>query len=327
MKIRTRITEMLGVEYPIMMGGIKGVGRAPLAAAVSNAGGFGAITASCFQDARDLKKEIDLMRTLTDKPFGVNISMNPGAGSDYGELTAAYVNVVCEEGLVAVETSGRNPEGLLKQLHNSGVKVIHKVASAKFAAKAASVGVDAVACIGFESGGHTGLDEVAGQIVLERTLQLIDIPVLYAAGVVDGKGLMSALALGAEGVTMGSRFMISKESGVHQKMKEWIVSHKETDTIMVQGSIRNPLRAVKNDMAYRVLGFEQHQPAIEEIMPLINGKRHDEALANGDIDNCLFSCGQAMGLIHDIPTVQEIMDNMIMTAEESYCKLNRMISL
>lgn len=267
------------------------------------------------------------MRELTDRPFGVNISMNPGAGSDYGPLTDGYVSVVCEEGIAAVETSGRSPEGIVPRLHDSGVKVIHKVASARFALKAQQAGADAVACIGYESGGHSGLDQVSGHIVLQKTLRAVHIPVLCAASVVDGRGLLSALALGADGVTLGTRFLCSQESPVHPKMKEWMVAHGETDTMIIQRSIRNPIRAIKNDMAYRVLGFETMagQPKIDEIMKLINGKRSDDAMAAGDIDNCLFSCGQSIGLIDDIPTVQDIVQNMVSTAESSYVRLQQML--
>ena len=334
MKFQTRMTQMLGIEYPIMLGGIKGLGRAQLAAAVSNAGGFGVITAGCFTNADDpgeaLRQEIRRMRELTDKPFGVNISMNPGVGSDYGPLTNAFVKVVCEEGIVAVETSGRNPDGVVPILHDHGVKVIHKVASARFARSAVEkAGVDAVACIGYESGGHSGLDQVSGSIVLQRTLELVDVPVLCAASVVDGKGLMGALAMGAEGAVIGSRFICSKESPAHQNAKAWVVSHEETDTMLIQRSIRNPIRAIKNDIAFRVLGFEtmKGQPKISEIMPLINGKDSDAAMERGDIENCIFSAGQGMGLIHDIPSVQEIVDNMIRTAEESYARLQNLVAL
>ena len=331
MEFATRMTKMLGIRYPVMLGGIKGVGRAPLAAAVSNAGGFGVVTAGCFATCEDpfgeLRREIHTMRELTDKPFGVNISMNPGIGSDYGPLTNGFVDVVCEEGIPAVETSGRSPDGIVPKLHEHGIKVIHKVASARFAVKAEQAGADMVACIGYESGGHSGLDQVSGHVVLQKALEQVQIPVLCAASIVDGNGLMSALALGAEGVTIGSRFICSQESPVHPRMKEWLVAHGETDTMLIQRSIRNPIRAIKNDLAYRVLGFETMagQPKISEIMPLINGKRSDEALAAGDIENCLFSCGQSVGLIHDIPTIQEIMDRMIKTAEASYMRLQQIV--
>ena len=332
MEFHTKMTDLLHVRYPIMLGGIKGLGRAPLAAAVSNAGGFGVITAGCFSNCADpveaLRDEIRHTRELTDKPFGVNISMNPGAGSDYGPLTNGFVEVVCQEGIPAVETSGRSPDGIVGRLHDNGVKVIHKVASARFARKAEQAGVDAVACIGYESGGHSGLDQVSGHIVLQRTLSMVHVPVLCAASVVNGPGLLSALALGAEGVTIGTRFICSQESPAHPKMKEWIVAHNETDTMLVQRSIRNPIRAIKNDMAYRVLGYETMagQPKISEIMPLINGQRSDEAMAAGDIENCLFSCGQGMGLIQDIPTIAEIVEEMIRTAGESYLRLQSMLS-
>jgi len=329
MQFDTPFTRMLGVRYPIMLGGLRGHGRAELAAAVSNAGGFGVITAGCFSSGAELRAEIEKTRSLTHQPFGVNISMNPGVGSDYGALTNEFVNVVCEEKPVAVETSGRSPEGIIDQLHAAGIKVIHKVPSARFAAKAERVGADMVSCIGYESGGHTGNDLVAGQIVLQHALELVHIPVICAGSVVDGKGFLAALAMGCAGVTMGTRFLISKESPAHPDYKAWAVSHAETDTMLVQRSIRNPLRVIKNDQAMRVAGYEAVNPApkIEQIMPLITGKRTDAAMAAGDVEGGLYSCGQGIGLIHDIPSCAEIIQNIVSTAQECYRNMERMITV
>lgn len=326
-EIKTRITEMLGIKFPIVLGGMKGLGNHRLAAAVSNAGGLGMITSGNFKNIEDLKREIQITRNLTDKPFGVNISLNPGAGSNYGAMTKAYVDLVCEEGITTVETSGYSPEGIVKQLHKNGIKVIHKVPSARFALKAAKTGVDAVAVVGYESGGHPGLDYVAGQIVLQKVCQQLDIPILLGAGVIDGKGLVSALALGADGVLLGTRFAISQESPAHQNMKQWLLNAHETDTCIAQESIRNPIRVIKNGQSLKVIDFETSNPSIDQLMPLINGAHADEAMAIGDVQNCLFSIGQAVGLINDIPTVQEIVDMVITTAEDAVKRINNMLRL
>ena len=324
MKIRSRITEMLGVDYPILMGGIKALGNHELASAVSNAGGFGMVTAQNFLDADSLKREIKLTKSLTNKPFGVNISILPG--DDWTERIDAWVKTVIEEEIPAVETSGgMGPERIVQKLKNHGIKVIHKVSTVRYALKAAKAGVDAVTVIGYESGGHLGMDQVAGQILLQKACQQLDIPILFAAGVVDGKGLVSALALGAEGVVLGSRFVLSRESPLHQNMKELLLKSQETDTVVTQRSIRNTLRAVKNNHALKVLGFETSFPTLQQLMPLISGAASDEAVMRGDVQNCLFSIGECVGLMNDIPTIQEIVDRIIATAEDAIRRINSMI--
>lgn len=316
--LKTKITELLGIEYPIIQGGMQWLSRAELAAAVSNAGGLGIITVATHPTKEQLVKEIRKTRGLTDKPFGVNISMLPSVTS--GDMTPKYVEAVIEEKVPVVETAGRNPKSFINDLHKAGIKLIHKVPAARFAKKAEEIGADAVTVVGFECGGHPGLDDVPTAIVLNKTAKTVNIPILAGGGIVDGRGLLSALSLGADGIVLGTRFVATKECIAHPAYKEWIIKAKETDTIIIERSIRNPLRAMKNNAAYQVLGMEASGATLQQLMTIISGKIGKKALFEGDLEGGTFAIGQAVGLIDEIKSVEEVVKGMVAEAEELYQK-------
>ncbi len=318
----TRITKMLGIKYPILMGGLQWLAKAEMVSAVSNAGGMGFITAVSFPNGEELRAEIKKTRDMTDKPFGVNISMLPVIMPN--DMTEAYIDVVCEEGIPAVETAGRNPEPYLPKLKSAGVKVIHKVPAVRFAQKAERVGVDAVTIVGFECGGHPGMDDVPTLIVLPKTAETISIPIVAAGGFCDGKGLVTALCLGADAILMGTRFMASKECPMHENFKRWLVQAQETDTIVVERSIRNPARIIKNEAALTVAEMEKKGATLEELIPVISGKVGREAYLSGDINRGCIACGQVVGRIYEIKSIAEIINDIITQAEQVLEKLNTM---
>lgn len=317
---QTRITQMLGIRYPILMGGLQWLARAEMVSAVSNAGGLGFITAVSFPSGKELREEIRKTRDMTDKPFGVNISMLPVIMPN--DMTEEYVDVVCEEGIPVVETAGRNPEPYLPKLKSAGVKVIHKVPAVRYAQKAERVGVDAVTIVGFECGGHPGMDDVPTLIVLPKTAETLSIPVVAAGGFCDGKGLVAALCLGAEAILMGTRFMASKECPIHENFKRWLVQAQETDTIIVERSIRNPARIMKNEAALTVAHMEEQGASLDELLPVISGKVGREAYLSGDVNRGCIACGQVVGRIYEIKSIAEIVSDIMSEAERILNKLN-----
>ncbi len=320
---KTRITEMLGIEYPIIQGGMQWLSRAELAAAVSEAGGLGLIAAASFPDPEELRDELKKARTLTQKPIGVNISMLPVLMD--GDLTQRYVNVVVEEKIPVVETSGRNPEPLVPPLKEGGVKIFHKVPAVRFARKAESVGADAVTIVGFECGGHPGMDDVTSMILIPRAAESIDIPVIAGGGIADGRGLMAALALGAEAVVMGTRFLATEECPAHANFKEWLVEAQETDTMMIERSIRNAVRVMRNETAEKVLEMENKGATLDELIVYISGAVGREAWTSGDLDGATIACGQNVGLIHEVKTVKEVIDDIVSDARKISGRLNAIV--
>lgn len=317
----TRITKMLGIKYPILMGGLQWLAKSEMVSAVSNAGGMGFITAVSFPSGEELRAEIKKTRDMTDKPFGVNISMLPVIMPN--DMTETYVDIVCEEGIPVVETAGRNPEPYLPKLKSAGVKVIHKVPAVRFAQKAERVGVDAVTIVGFECGGHPGMDEVPTLIALPKTAETVSIPVVAAGGFCDGKGLISALCLGADAILMGTRFMASKECPMHENFKRWLVQAQETDTIVVERSIRNPARIIKNEAALTVANMEKEGATLQDLLPVISGKVGREAYLSGDVNRGCIACGQVVGRIYEIKSIAEIINDIMTQAEQILEKLNK----
>ncbi len=320
---KTRITEMLGIEYPIISGGMQWLSKAELASAVSEAGGLGLITAGSFPDPEELRDEIKKTRTLTQKPFGVNISMLPILME--GDITKRYVDVVVSEKVPVVETSGRSPESLVPALKEGGVKIIHKVPAVRFARKAESVGADAVTIVGFECGGHPGMDDVTSMILIPRAVESVDIPVVAGGGIADARGFTAALALGAEAVVMGTRFLATKECPAHPNFKEWLVEAQETDTMMIERSIRNAVRVMRNETAEKVLEMEQKGATLDELIVFISGKVGKEAWMSGDLDGATIACGQNIGLIHEVKTVKEVIDEIVNGAREIAGRLNGIV--
>ncbi|UCD57171.1 MAG: nitronate monooxygenase [Candidatus Hydrogenedentota bacterium] len=320
---KTRITEMLGIEYPIIQGGMQWLSKAELASAVSEAGGLGIMTAASFPDPSELRDEIQKARSLTKKPFGVNVSMLPVMME--GDITKRYIEVIVDERIPVVETSGRNPESLVPALKEGGVKLIHKVPAVRFARKAESVGADAVTIVGFECGGHPGMDDVTSMILIPRAAENLNIPVIAGGGIADARGFVAALALGAEGVVMGTRFLATKECPAHANFKEWLVEAQETDTMMIERSIRNAVRVIKNETAQKVLEMEQQGATLDELLVYISGKVGQQAWLSGDLDGATIACGQNVGLIHEVLTVKDVIENIVNGAREILARLNGII--
>lgn len=312
--IQTRITELFGIEKPIIQGGLMWIARAELASAVANAGGIGFMTALTFPDPEDLRAEIRKCRQMTDKPFGINLTFLPTlAPPDY----PAYIRVCIEEGIRFIETAGRNPEPYIDQIKSAGIKVIHKCTSVRHAQKAEKIGCDAIGIDGFEAAGHPGEDDVTSLILVPCTRDGIGLPLVASGGFADGRGLAAALALGADAINMGTRFVATKEAPVHENVKQALVRHGERDTRLIMRSLRNTERVLHNTAADKVIEIEQ-QPGdtlIEDIVPYVAGRVGKEMLEDGNMETGTLAAGQCMGLMRDIPTVRELLDRIVAEAE------------
>jgi len=309
---KTRVTELFGIEYPIIQGALGGgLSRAELVSAVSNAGGLGMITSLNYTTSDELRQEIKKTKDMTDKPFAVNVTLLPTMRPvNYEE----YFTAALEEGVKVFETSGRNPEPYMKLLKDAGAKIMHKAGSARHARTAERIGVNAVSIVSFEAAGHPLPDDVAASVLIPACVDAVQIPVIAAGGIADGRGFVSALAMGAEGVLMGTRFTISKECSLNPKAKEWLLQLSEADTMLIHKAINNTERVVKTDFAKKILEMEEKGAPLEEILPLISGEKVREAYNSGDISDALFTVGQVVGLVHDIPSVKEIIEGIISEA-------------
>ena len=312
--MKTRLTEMFGVQHPIVMGGMTGVGYADLVAAVANAGALGFLTAHMFDSAESLAKEIQRVRDQTDKPFGVNMTILPSINPiPYDE----YRRAICETGVKIVETAGRSPEPHLPDFKANDVKVIHKCTSVRHAVTAARLGVDVISIDGFECAGHPGEDDVTIMVLLPATVDAVDIPVIASGGMADGRSLVAALALGAEGVNMGTRFLATKESGVHENVKKQIVQNTERDTVLINRTLRNTARVARNAISEQVAEIQRDPTkTFDDVKELVAGVRgRANVLEGGDIDGGIWTAGQSQALIHDIPTCKELVANIMKQAE------------
>ena len=314
--MNTRITELFGIEHPIIQGGMHYVGYAELAAAVSNAGGLGIITALTQPTPEDLAKEIARCQELTDKPFGVNITILPM----FGEVSYAdYIRVVVESGVRIVETAGRNPEPYLPAFKDARIKVIHKCTSVRHSLKAERIGCDAVSVDGFECGGHPGEDDIPNMILLPRAAEELSIPFVASGGMADARSLVASLAMGADGMNMGTRFIATKEAPVHENVKQALVDADELQTRLIMRPLRNTERVLNNAATEQVLEIELQKGSdlgIEDIRHLVAGTEGRKVLQQGEMDAGVFSCGMVIGLIHDIPTCKELIDRIMAEAEE-----------
>ena len=312
--MKTRITELFSIKHPIIQGGMHFVGFAELAAAVSNAGGLGIITGLTQRTPDDLAKEIARCRTMTDKPFGVNLTFLPVVNApDY----PGYVKAIIDGGVKAVETAGNNPQKWLPALKEAGVKVIHKCTSVRHSLKAESIGCDAVSVDGFECGGHPGEDDVPNMILLPRAADELKIPFVASGGMADARSLVAALAMGAEGMNMGTRFMATKEAPIHESVKKAIVAASELDTRLVMRPLRNTERVLTNAAVERLLVKERElgsKITFADIAPEVAGI-YPRVMIDGEMDSGAWSCGMVAGLIHDIPTVKELIDRIMADAE------------
>ena len=313
--MKTRITELLGIQHPIIQGGMHYVGFAQLAAAVSNAGGLGIITALTQKTPELLAKEIAKCREMTDKPFGVNLTFLPTfSAPPYDEYIAAIV----EGGVRIVETAGRSPEKYMPAMKTHGVKVIHKCTSVRHALKAESIGCDAVSVDGFECGGHPGEDDIPNMILLPRAAEELKVPFVASGGMADARSLVAALALGADGMNMGTRFIATQEAPVHPRVKQAIVDASELDTRLIMRPLRNTERVLTNDAVERLLKIEREKGKdlkIDDIHDQVAGV-YPRVMIDGDLEAGAWSCGMVAGLIHDIPTCQALIDRIMSEAEQ-----------
>lgn len=313
--MKTRITELFGIKHPIIQGGMHYVGFAELAAAVSEAGGLGMITGLTQRTPELLAKEIARARDMTDKKFGVNLTFLPTfADPPYPE----YIAAIIEGGIEIVETAGRSPEAHMSTLKDAGIKVIHKCTSVRHALKAQAIGCDAVSIDGFECGGHPGEDDMPNMILLPRAADELDIPFVASGGMADARSLVGALALGAEGINMGTRFVATKDAPVHQNVKDAIVAASEFDTRLVMRSLRNTERVLRNAGVDRLIEIEQQKGKdlkIEDILEQVAGV-YPKVMREGNMDAGAWSCGLVVGLIHDVPSVKELIDRIMSEAEE-----------
>lgn len=312
--MKTAITELFGIQHPIIQGGMHFVGFAELAAAVSNAGGLGIITGLTQKTPELLAKEIARCHDMTDKPFGVNLTFLPTfAKPPYPE----YIAAIKEGGIKAVETAGRSPEEYMPALKAAGIKVIHKCTSVRHSLKAERIGCDAVSVDGFECGGHPGEDDVPNMILLPRAADELKIPFVASGGMADARSLVAALAMGASGMNMGTRFIATKEAPVHDNVKQALVKATELDTRLIMRALRNTERVLRNKNVDRLIEIEREKGAnlkIDDIMDQVAGV-YPRVMIDGDLDAGAWSCGMMVGLIHDIPTVKELIDRIMRDAE------------
>jgi len=313
--MKTRITELLGIEHPIIQGGMHYVGFAELAAAVSNAGGLGTITGLTQKTPADLASEIAKCNDLTDKPFAVNLTFLPTVSSpDY----PGYIKSIIEGGVKVVETAGRNPAQVLPHLKDAGIVVIHKCTSVRHSLKAQEIGCDAVSVDGFECGGHPGEDDIPNMILLPRAADELEIPFVSSGGQADARSLVASLAMGADGMNMGTRFMCTKEAPIHQNVKDAIIAATELDTRLIMRPLRNTERVLNNDAVERVLAVEQEKGSditFDDVMEDVAGV-YPKVMIDGDMDVGAWSCGMVAGLINDNPTCKELIDRIMAEAND-----------
>ena len=317
--MKTRITELFGIEHPVIQGGMHHVGFAEMAAAVSNAGGLGIITGLTQKSPEDLANEIAKCNDMTDKPFGVNLTFLPGfANPDY----PGYIEAIIAGNVRIVETAGRSPEQYMPLMKEAGIKVIHKCTSVRHSLKAERIGCDAVSVDGFECGGHPGEDDIPNMILLPRAAEELSIPFVASGGIGNAQQLVAALALGADGVNMGTRFIATKEAPVHQNVKEALVGASELDTTLIMRPLRNTERVLKNDAVTRIQEKEKElgeNIQINDIMDEVAGV-YPKIMSDGDMDAGAWSCGMVAGLINDIPSCNELVGGMVKEAEEIIAK-------
>jgi nitronate monooxygenase len=310
--IRTRFTEMFGIEHPIVQGGMQWVGRAELTSAVANAGALGFLTALTQPTPEDLVKEIARCRDMTDRPFGVNLTILPTlVPRPYDE----YIDAIISSGIKIVETAGNNPKTFLPRFKAAGVKVIHKCTSVRHGLTAERLGVDCISMDGFECAGHPGEDDIPNLVLLPAAANVIRIPMLASGGFADARGLVAALALGCDGMNMGTRFMATKEAPIHRKVKEAIVAGDERSTALILRSLKNTSRVFGNAVAKQAIEMERAGKGIVEIGPVVTGSRGRVVYETGDLEHGIWSAGTSMGLIGDIPSCKELVERIVREAE------------
>jgi NADH:quinone reductase (non-electrogenic) len=311
--MKTRLTELLGIETPIICGGMMRVGTADLAAAASNAGALGVMTALTQPTPEGLAAEIARCQSLTDKPFGVNLTVGVVATEiNYDD----YVDVIIKSGVKIVETAGRSPEPFMERFKAAGIKVIHKCVTVRHALKAEHIGVDVVSIDGFECAGHPGDQDVGGLVLFPAATQALKIPVVASGGIADGRGLVAALALGCEGINMGTRFLVTQEAPVHENIKQKVVEMDENQTRVIFRSFNNTARVYRNSVADEVAEVEAAGGDFGQVHHLVSGAAQDKAWSTGDIEAGMVTVGMCGGLINDIPSCEELVKNIVTDAEQ-----------
>lgn len=317
---KTRMTEVLGIEYPIMCGGLQNAANPELAVAISEAGGLGITNISMYPDFDNFRSTMRWMREHTKKPLAVNVSMIPNI--DMGDKIRQYLTICGEEGINVIETSGKDPAEFVPLIHSLGMKIVHKVPMARHALKAQKSGVDCVTVVGSEAAGHPSPDLIGTMVVANKAVELCSIPVLVGGGICNGRSMAAALALGAEGVVIGTRFLTASECSISQNHKDWIIDHSEKDTVLCQRAIKNMIRVAHNAAADECLEMEK-KPGVtlQDLMPIISGAVGRQAYQSGDTSRGMFAVGQDIGLISDIKPAKEIIEEMIKEATQAVDRL------
>jgi NAD(P)H-dependent flavin oxidoreductase YrpB (nitropropane dioxygenase family) len=320
LNITTRVNKLLGSRYPLVMGTMLGWSNAELVAAAANAGAFASIASSAYETAEALRDEIRKAKSLTDRPFGVNINLFPAIKP---KNVPEYVDTILDEGIQVIETAGRSPEELVDRIKSGNAKLMHKCARLRDARKAESLGADLVEIVGMECGGHPSREGIGSLVLVPQVADAVKIPVIAGGGIGDGRGFVAALALGAEGVLMGTRFLATKECEIHSRMKDRLVQAESTESVLILGSIGDPMRALRTALIEKVQEMEARNASIEELLPLVAGVKSRSALLAGDIDNSLLACGQVVGMVHKVASVKEVVESIVSEAAAIYEELGR----
>jgi len=314
--MKTKITEMLGIKYPILCGGLYGLSESKLVSAVCNAGGLAFLSSNHLGSKEALQEQIKQTKKLTNKPFGVNISLLSESKTN---LTNDYIDIIIEENIPVVETAGNNPTEYINRLKKENIKVFHKAVVARHAKKAEEAGADGIILVGYSAGGHPGMEEVGLFVNLLETVRTVNIPVIAAGGICTGEGMASALLMGADGILMGTAFAATEESFFHKNIKDRIIQAKSTDTIVVFRSIKNAFRCLKNDLTLKIIELEKNNASAKEIFGYLDGFDAKSNYIKGDVDNIFVPMGQGAGLINNILSCEELIDN-VMTQYEACLK-------
>jgi nitronate monooxygenase len=317
-KISTRVNELLGSEHPVIMGTMMGWSNAELVAAAANAGAFACIASGMYPTTEALRDEIRKTKSLTDKPFGININLFPALRPQNLE---EYIDTVIDEGVGVIETAGRNPEELVERIKKGNVKLMHKCARLRDARKAQNVGADLIEIVGFECGGHPSREGISSIVLVPQVVDAVQIPVVAGGGIADARGFVAMLALGAEGVVMGTRFLATSECGIHEGIKNKLIEAESTESVIALGSIGDPMRVLHTELISRVLEMEEQGATLEEMLPVIAGDKSREAMSAGDIDNSLLPCGQVIGMVHEVSSIGDIIKGLVDEAGAIYERL------
>jgi nitronate monooxygenase len=319
-KISTRVNQLLGSEYPLVVGTMLGWSNAEFVAAAVNAGAFASIPSAMYSTPQAFRDEIRKARRLTRKPFGANINLFPALKpQNVGE----FVDTALEEGVSIIETAGRSPEELVDRIKGGGAKLMHKCARLRDARKAESLGADLVEIVGFECGGHPSREGIGGLVLIPQVVDAVKIPVIAGGGLADARGFVAVMALGAEGALMGTRFLASRECPLHANIKDRLMECPSTESTLVLGSVGDPMRVLRTEVVSRIQQLEEKGATLEELVAAASGEKSRQAMSTGDVDNSLLPCGQVVGLIHDVPTMKEIVEGIIKGAMAIEQRLGR----